>query len=35
MDVYVTLAFGSRRKNGPDFYVVMDVYPGLIVEEDE
>jgi hypothetical protein len=22
VDVYVTLAFGSRRKNGPDFYVV-------------
>jgi hypothetical protein len=22
MDVYVTLAFGSRRKNGTDFYVV-------------
>jgi CHASE2 domain-containing sensor protein len=22
VDVYVTLAFGSIRKNGPDFYVV-------------
>jgi hypothetical protein len=22
VDVYVTLAFGSRRKNGLDFYVV-------------
>jgi hypothetical protein len=35
VDVYFTLAFGSRKKNGPDFYVVDECVPGLIVEEDE
>jgi hypothetical protein len=35
VDVYVTLAFGSKRKNGQDFCVVDECASGLIVEENE
>jgi hypothetical protein len=36
VDMYVTLAFRSRRKNGPNYYVVNEcVSYGFSAEEDE